>query len=258
MEPAARWTVRSVHRYPVKSMQGETPGSITLETGNVAGDRQWAVADRATGLLLSAKRHGALLEASARTLDGGEVVVRLPSGSDVRAGDPEADAALSRWLEREVELRRPGGPTAGYESLSDAMDESSEVVVFRGPDHHFADFAEVHLLTEASLRAARGLYGGGDWDVRRFRPTVLLAGEGDDFAEDSWVGSVVELGEAAVQVFMPTVRCSLPPRAQPGLPRDMAISRTLRDHHNFSLGVYGVIVHAGTVHAGESVTVIPG
>ena len=138
------------------------------------------------------------------------------------------------------------------------MDETSEVTVFKGPEHHFADFADVHLLTEASLRAAKALYAEGDWDVRRFRPTVLLGGEGDDFVEDAWVGSVVALGEAAVQVFMPAVRCSLPPRAQPGLPRDMAITRTLRDHHNFSLGVYGVLVRAGTVHAGESITITAG
>ncbi len=141
--------------------------------------------------------------------------------------------------------------------LADALDEGSDVIAFDGPTTHFADFADVHLLTRASLRAAALLHPGGDWDVRRFRPTALIEADGDDFAEDAWVGSPVKLGpDAVVEVFMPAVRCSLPPRPQPGLPRDKSISTTLRDHHNFSLGVYCVLRRDGTVRAGDEVVLV--
>jgi hypothetical protein len=249
------WSVESVHRYPVKSMRGELPERITLENGHVTGDREWAIVDPATGFLLSAKRHGALLEASARTEDDGTVVITLPSGAEVEAPAPSAAAALSEWLGREVQIQRPGDHQLPFELLVDALDEGSEVIPFTGPQHHFADFADVHLLTEASLRAATALHPDGDWDARRFRPTVLVSGENDGFAEDAWVGSTVEVGEVAIQVFMPAVRCSLPPRAQPGLARDNAISRTLKDHHNFSLGVYGALTRGGTIRPGDPVSV---
>ena len=258
MPATGPWTVESVHRYPVKSMQGELPPRITLENGHVTGDRQWALVDPATGFLLSAKRHGALLEASARTEQDGTVVITLPSGAEVEAPSPSAGKALSEWLGREVQIQRPGDRQIPFELLVDALDEGSEVIPFTGPQHHFADFADAHLLTGSSLRAAQALYPDGDWDVRRFRPTVLVSGEGDDFAEDEWVGSTVEVGEVAIQVFMPAVRCSLPPRAQPGLARDTTISRTLKDHHNFSLGVYGALVRGGTIRPGDSVSVPAG
>jgi hypothetical protein len=248
--------VAQVFRYPVKSMGGESLDAITCAGGHVVGDRQWAVVDSSTGFTLSAKRHGLLLHASALTTAGGAVVVHLPTGEDVEAGDPGANEALSRWLDREVELRQPGDGNLPFEVLSDALDESSEVIPYNAPLTHFADFADVHLLTTASLRAARALYADGDWDVRRFRPTMLIGVDGDDFAEDSWIGSHVQFGAAAiVEVFMPAIRCSMPPREQPGLLRDRGISTTLRDHHNFCLGVYAALRSDGVVRPGDEVVV---
>jgi len=248
--------IESVYRYPVKSMGWERLPEIMVEEGHVAGDRQWAVVDGGTGFTLSAKRHGALLEATARTGDNGEVILMLPSGAEVVAGEPSANAAVSQWLDREVELRQPGSENLPFELLADALDEDSEIIASKVPSTHFADFADVHLLTRASLRAAHELYPGGDWDVRRFRPTALIEAEGEDFTEDVWVGSSVQLGsQALVEVFMPALRCSLPPRAQPGLPKDMTISTTLRDHHNFSLGVYCAIRSPGLVRPGDEVVV---
>ncbi len=43
---------------------------------------------------------------------------------------------------------------------------------------------------------------------------------------------------------MPTMRCSMPSRAQPGLDRDLAIGTTIRDANGNNLGVYATITHA--------------
>jgi hypothetical protein len=77
--------------------------------------------------------------------------------------------------------------------------------------------------------------------------------------EDDWVGSTVTLGPAALDVFMLTPRCSLPPRAQQvnGLPRDTAITRALTDDHGYNLGVYCSITTPGTIAVGDRVTVEP-
>lgn len=249
----------SLFRYPVKSMQGERVERLEFAEPSATGDRRWALLDVESGLYLSAKRHGRLLEASARTEPDGAVVIRLPDGSELEAADPAASPRLSDWLGRAVELRRPTGATSpSYEGLDDALDEGSGTHTFSGSTTHFADFADVHLLTTASLLAAKALRPSSDWDVRRFRPTMLLE-TGDEqvgFVEDAWIGSrVIVGGGATFEVFMKTIRCNLPTRSQPGLERDTAVARLLRNEHEFCLGVYGAFRRGGLVATGDPVTI---
>jgi uncharacterized protein YcbX len=87
--------------------------------------------------------------------------------------------------------------------------------------------------------------------VRRFRPTALIETPAAGFVEDTW--GELELGAVASTVLMPTMRCSMPSRAQPGLDRDKAIGTTLRDLHGNNLGVYASIGQPGTIRVGDSV-----
>src|SRR3546814_19252847 len=98
-----------------------------------------------------------------------------------------------------------------------------------GPLGTWLHLADAHWLTDASLRAAAKLHPAGDWDVRRFRPTALIAVDGDDFAEDGWTN--VQAGPVGTDVLMPTPRCSMPARPQPALDADTAIGTTLRAEH---------------------------
>jgi hypothetical protein len=130
-------------------------------------------------------------------------------------------------------------------------------VTFAGPSTHFADFADVHVMTTASMLAAKGLHPAGDWDVRRFRPTMVLEAEGEGFVEDEWVGSRLGVGAtASFELFMKTIRCNLPTRSQPGLGRDNAVARVLRDEHDFCLGVYGAFRQGGLVAVGDAVSLV--
>jgi hypothetical protein len=182
--------VGQLFRYPVKSMQGERVDRLEFTNGSAVGDRQWALVDSVSGVFLSAKRHGRLLEASAATANDGTVVIGLPNGEELEAADPATAASLSEWLGHDVEIRRPAdGVMPAYEALADSTDEGSDTVTFAGPSTHFADFADVHVMTTASMLAAKGLHPAGDWDVRRFRPTMVLEAEGEGFVEDEWVGS---------------------------------------------------------------------
>ncbi len=251
--------VAQLFRYPVKSMQGERVDHLEFVNGAAVGDRQLALADVETGIYLSAKRHGQLLEASAATATDGSVVNSLPGGVTVEAADPSAGEVLSHWLGRSVELRAAGsGPAPAYESLADATDDESPTVTFSGPTSHFADFADLHLLTTASLCAARELRQDGDWDARRFRPTAIVEDAGEGYAEDAWIGATVTIGSSAsFMIFMKTIRCNLPTRAQPGLPRDTAVARLLRDEHGFCLGVYGAFREPGVVRLGDELNFEP-
>jgi uncharacterized protein len=246
-------SVAALYRYPVKSMQGEAVDEVRFRDGYVEGDRRLAVFDPAAGKVLSAKRWPALLHASAR-LDDDAVVITLPDGTDLSSSDPGVHGALSAWLDQEVRLGPP--PQDGVlpmEMGSDPTDDAAEVFDWPGPPGAWVDLAHAHWLTTASLTAARSLHPGGVWDVRRFRPTALLEVEGAGFVEDGW--GRVQLGQIRSEVFMPTVRCAMTTRAQPGLEDDKDIARALTDHHDNNLGVYATVADDGVLRLGDHVQV---
>ena len=246
-------TVAEVWRYPVKSLQGERVERLDLRPGGAPGDRGLAIVDPAAEKVLSGKRYADLLHASARRV-GDDVVITLPDGSEHQAADPGVHGALSAWLDHEVRLEPPPADVVyPMEMYSGMSDESTPVFDWPGPQGTWLDLADAHWLTTASLAAAARLHPEGVWDVRRFRPTALFEVDGDEWAEDVW--ATVEAGSVRSQVLMPTPRCSMPPRAQPGLERDAGISATLRDHHDNNLGVYASIVEAGTIAVGDAVRV---
>lgn len=245
-------TVAELWRYPVKSFQGERVDALHLVPGGAVGDRTLAVVDPANRKVLSAKRHPALLMAAAR-LEGSTVVVSLPEVGELEATDPGVHDALSRWLDLDVRLEPP--PTDGVfpmEMHTGMSDETTPLFDWPGPPGTWLDLADVHWLTTASLAAAGALHTEGTWDVRRFRPTALIECGAEGWPEDGW--SEVELGEVGSTVLMPTPRCTMPSRAQPGLERDLSIGTTIRDLHDNNLGVYASVTRGGAVRVGDTVS----
>lgn len=244
-------TVAQLWRYPVKSFQGEQVQELAIGPGGAEGDRTYAVVDPAAGKVLSAKRYADLFMASAR-VEGDEVVVALPTGAEHAASDPAVHAALSSWLGLDVRLERP--PVEGVlpmEMYTGMSDEDTPLFDWPGPEGTWLDLADAHWLTTASIAAIAAEHPDGRWDVRRFRPTALIEASGEGYVEDGW--GTVDLGEVGSTVLMPTPRCSMPSRAQPGLERDKAIGTTIRDAHSNNLGVYASISKPGTLRVGDSV-----
>jgi uncharacterized protein YcbX len=146
-----------------------------------------------------------------------------------------------------------------YEMGSDPTDDDAPTFEFTGPPGSFADLAPAHLLTAASVAAASAIYPDGQWDVRRIRPTAFVEGAGEGFVEDGWVGAELRLGTVGLQVLMPTVRCAMPTRAQPGgLRRDADVVRTINRHHDGNLGIYCRVATAGTVAVGDALERVEG
>lgn len=245
--------VAGIWRYPVKSMQGERIDGDELTAMGLANDRAWGVV--ADGRVLSAKREPMLLQGAA-VLKDGRPVVTLPDGSELVGTGEETDAALSDWLGRSVRLMAAVDEAAGYQMNVSAEDDSSPIIDLPCPPGTYFDALPVHVLTTASLRAITSRYSDGAWDVRRFRPTVLVDVDSDDFAEDAWIGHTVRVGKAALMVVAPTVRCVMTTRAQPGgLERDLDIVKTINRDHQSNLGVYAAVSEPGAVRVGDPVEV---
>ncbi|KYF49145.1 sulfurase, partial [Sorangium cellulosum] len=107
-------TVVSIWRYPVKSMQGEEIDEAAISDRGVLGDRAYAVLDRETGHVASAKhpgKWGALLACRAAFAEPPRpsaplpaVWITLPDGAVISSAQPDVDRALSRALGRDVAL----------------------------------------------------------------------------------------------------------------------------------------------------------
>lgn len=251
--------VTQLWRFPVKSMQGEQIPEGQLTARGIVGDRRYAAIDANDGRVLSAKRYARLLMATAGTDADGSVVISLPdSGGDHEAADPGIHAVLSEYLDHPCRLEAPkDDEQVAFNMSLDADHPDDDTFDWPCPPGTFLDLAGAHLLTTASLAAAQGLHPDGHWDVRRFRPTALIEDSGaTGFVEDAWVGQTVALGDARLTVDMPTIRCPMPTRAQPGgLPRDLGIAHALRDHHGSNLGVYATVTTAGRIAVGDEVLV---
>jgi uncharacterized protein YcbX len=262
--------VAALWRYPVKSMRGERLESCPVGELGLAGDRRWAVVDAETGRVVSAKRPklwAAMLACSAACAaqpeaDGAPAPVRitLPGGGQVLSDEPDRDRRLSEALGRPVRLESIAPEGATYElSVADLQGlEAPEPerltqapVGLFAPPGAFFDAGTLHVLTTASLERFAAAHPGGRWDVRRFRPNVVVVLDGepaDDFPENGWVGGSLELGtEVRAAVLAPMPRCVMTTLAQDDLEHDPLILRTIAEQNRRTIEGAGVYACAGVL-----------
>lgn len=252
-------TVEQCWRYPVKSLQGTPLDGVVVEQGGVVGDRAWGFIDTESGALLSAKRAKALLDAV-----GSDTGVVLPDGTAWAFEQDGTDVACSEWLGRSVQLRRPrGDERLQYEMTFDPPNDAAEYYAIDAPAGSFVDLADLHILSTATLDGCARLRPDLNWDVRRFRPNLVISVDGEPFCEDEWVGRTFSIGdECRIVVNQPTVRCAMPLRAQPAraggpaLDRVPGITAALNELHPAfpnHLGAYAAVVASGPVRVGDAV-----
>jgi uncharacterized protein YcbX len=225
--------VRSLWRYPVKSMRGEELPRLDVDARGAVGDRLLAVRDP-EGRLGSGKttrrfrRIDGLLEFRA-AIDDAVPVVHFPDGRALRGDDPAIHRALGAALGTEVTLAR-------------------EAAV----PHH--DAAPLHLCTDASLAWLARRLPASAIDPRRFRPNVVVATGGAELVEERWIGRTLAIGDRLrIRVMESTERCVMVTAAQDDLGADPAILRTLAEASRQCFGVYAEILAPGPVERGDVV-----
>ena len=248
-------TVTELWCHPVKSLQGQPLSTAAVMSDGLDGDRTWGIRDLATGRVLTARRAPALLEAAA-TIDAGVPIVTLPDGATVTGPGSDTDAALSAWLGTAVSLVSSTAESpARAEYFADATDDDSEPIEWTMPPGRFVDAMPILLLTTAALRAGALLHPDGRWDVRRFRPNVVVDVAGDGFVEDAWCHRPVRIGGVELVPRQACIRCTMVTRPQPGLDRDLDMYRTLARHHGATFGVWCEVSGTGTITVGDTVEV---
>jgi uncharacterized protein len=238
-------SVGKLWQYPVKSMQGEEVDEIALGPAGVAGDRAYGFVDVESGRLASAKRprrFGALLDCRARfltapTKDGGAppVEVTFPDGTVVRSDDDNG-AELTRrataLLGRELRLitTAPDGLALDIIQAAPESDDDNveQVPVAMAAPGTLLDLAALHVLATSTLRRLADAHSDGVWDPRRMRPNILIDDGNMPGGDDDWLGCDIHIGEqAVVHIVGPTPRCVMTTLAQPGLPKDSEVLKTV-------------------------------
>ena len=255
---SASLRVAQLWRYPVKSLLGERLPALRVVGDGVDGDRMWGIQDRSDGRILTARREPRLLFASSRVApQGGLPVITLPDGQELTGPGPATDASLSAWLARPVTLVAAAESDAAYaEYFADATDDASQAIEWTLPKGRFVDAFPVLVMTTAGLRGSAAAYSSGTWDVRRFRPNILLQLDGEGWLEDAWAGRRLSAGSTQLIPRRRCTRCTMVNRAQPGLERDVNIYKTLHRTHQGEAGMWTQVVQPGTISEGDSVQII--
>ena len=228
--------VLALYRYPVKSLQGEALEQVDVGAHGIDGDRSHALRDDASGVVLTARRDPILLFGRGGLDASGQGWVELPDGRRT-----SADGTLSDWVGRPVRLVEPTDARSTYETPVDPEDEGSAVRRWQGPVGSYHDSA----TTQLSLVASGEIAG---WDVRRFRPNVVLAA--DSLAH--LVGTRIRLGSVELDVVKRIDRCVVVTRTQPGgIDRDLGVFRTIRDERQLFLGVGAIVARHGHSAVGD-------
>jgi len=268
-------SVVGLWRYPVKSMMGEELNAAEVTERGLVGDRQFAVVDASTGKVAGAKNprkwgnffdfRAAYVEPPERGSKLPAVRLTLPDGRVVTSEQPDVAQVLSRALGREVsfaEAQHVGEPSRAqaeeYWPDMEGLDYRDTVTEWELPTGTFFDLAVVHLLTTATIERLRALYPQGRFEVRRFRPNIVVATGPDQqgFVENDWIGRTLAIGdEVRLRITGPCPRCVMTTLPQGDLPKDAGILRTAAQNNQANVGVYADVVRGGTVHRGNDVTV---
>jgi uncharacterized protein YcbX len=262
-------SVVALWRYPVKSMMGEELNATEVTDRGLLGDRAYAVVDTSDGKAATAKnprKWPRLLDFRATFVEPVRpaaklppVRIALPDGTTVTSDQDDLNQILAKALNRGVTFRaaqRGAVDAEEYWPDMEGLDHRDTVTDFTLPEGTFFDVAMVHLLTTATLDRLRELYPQGRFELRRFRPNIVLelaSGE-KGFAENVWVGHTLAIGTAVrLNITGPSGRCVMTTLAQGDLPMDPGILRTAAQHNQVNVGVYAAVLRGGTIRRGDPV-----
>ncbi|MGH7934571.1 MAG: MOSC domain-containing protein [Candidatus Binataceae bacterium] len=278
--------IKEIWRFPVKSMAGERLERSPVGVLGIIGDRGWALRDERVGEIRGAKKmpdlmrcHAAYVaEPAPGRVPDADII--LPSGECVRTGNTLANEKLSALVGRPVTLwpiqppestdfyrrARPDNPDmvqelrdifgrTADEPIPDLSVFPPEIIKFTSPLGTYFDAFPLHLITTASLSELARRNPAANFDVRRFRPNILIETDGavSGFADLEWSGQTITIGEVRIKLEVPCPRCVMPTLPQDELPKDPSVLRTIVRESAQNVGMYASVARTGEIAVGDEV-----
>ena len=165
-----------------------------------------------------------------------------------RRGTPDTDDFGEEL--RTVFGRVPGEPIpdlTGFEALLE----------FESPPGTYFNAFLISIISTQSLANMNQPAPDSDFDVRRFRPNLLLdlPDSAHPLPEQEWLGATLTIGEVTLKVESTCPRCSMATHGFADLPRGSNITRQLAGNSEGNLGIYAMVLSAGPLAVGDAVTV---
>ncbi|MBT8460073.1 MAG: MOSC domain-containing protein [Boseongicola sp.] len=245
-------SVSAILRHPLKSIGREALNEVALTEGRwLPFDRKWAVAHERSKLdggwakkinFLRGVAAPALMAVEAK-LDTATKALTLthPNLEAVTVHPDLADDAdtLIEWLHDLWPIDLP-----------------SPTQVYRAEDSNLTDVsgAWISINSTSSLKALSHR-SGAELSMHRFRGNIWI----DDlqpWAEASWVGHHVRIGDAVLEVKDQITRCKATMANPETGQRDVDVLETLNDLGHQEFGVYAEVIEGGTVALSASVEVL--
>jgi uncharacterized protein YcbX len=262
--------ILQIWRYPVKSMMGEELDATEVNEHGLLGDRAYALIDAGTGKVVSAKNprrwpnlfdfRAAYAGSPGNAALLPPVQITLPDGETLTTDQEDIERKLSSAVGGSVRLARSaveGATAEGYWPDHDWLPQRDEVFEFPLPPGTFFDCATIHLVTTATLDRLRAAAPESRFDVRRFRPNLLI--EPTDltggFVENHWIGRTLVIGDVQLRIDGPCPRCIMTTLRQGDLPKDPGVLRTVVRENEGNVGVYATVLRGGWVRRGHAISV---
>ncbi len=279
--------ITDLFRYPIKSMGGHPLDEVALTPLGLPGDRCWTLKDEERGGIKGGKRFPELMGMSAKLLaeptaaePSPEATITLADGRQINTGAEDINAVLSAevgsavsiWpllpadqLEhyrrlppeegtdmeaslREVFARTPDEP------LPDLAAFPAELMSYESPPGTYFDAFPLLIISSGAIEALQQASAESNFDMRRFRPNIVVDTGESGFVEDTWAGREATVGDAVLKMEMACPRCIMTTHGFDGLPKDPKIMRTLVKQNGGNLGIYASVVTPGTIRRGDQLT----
>ena len=274
-------SVATIYRYPVKSMMGETLSEADIREAGIPGDRSWAVRDEKRGGIRGGKKIPQLMTLAAQSGTAAPLITAA-DGDSASASSERINDWLSGKLNHPVTLwpllpadqldhyRRGAPDTEDFEQELRAVfgrlpDEPlpdlagfEELLEFESPPGTYFDAFPISIISQQSLNTMNQLEGESRFDVRRFRPNLLVDVPGSDhpFPEQAWVGKTLAIGSVTLKIDTTCPRCAMTTHGFDDLPQDPQIMRKMVANSEGNLGIYASVVKVGKVATGDSLSVM--
>ena len=273
-------SVINIYRYPVKSMMGEILSEADIGEAGIPGDRGWAVRDEKRGGIRGGKKIPQLMTLTAQSGPTAPLIT-APDGDSASASTEGINEWLSDKLNHPVTLwpllpadqldhYRRGAPDTEdseqelravfgrlpEEPLPD-LAGFEELLEFESPPGTYFDAFPISIMSQQSLASMNQLEGESRFDVRRFRPNLLVDIPDTDhpFPEQAWVGKTLSIGSVKLKIDMTCPRCSMTTHGFDDLPRDTEVMRKLVNHSDGNLGIYASVQTPGKISLEDHIAI---
>ena len=263
-------------------MMGEEINSSYITERGLVGDRTYAVVDKQTGKIASAKNprkweklfdfRSIFVDSPQDVNDIPPVRITFPNGinflsNNHREGkevEDDINSSLSQVFNRQVALMKSSSfENPNYEEYwpdINGLAQREKITDETMPSNTFFDIAVIHILTTSTINRLRELYPQGRFEVRRFRPNIVIESGAkemkNDFIENTWVGKKMIIGkDVGLNVTAPCTRCVMITLPQGDLPQDLGILKTVAKYNQVHVGVYASVERGGTIHRGDTIEI---